>query len=179
MLQKILASLALFATLSALAGELRVNLPGHDDLVFDLPTGWNSRIKRPRPDLPPTIFIASVAPKSYEIQITPIWPVGIAKAPSSADIRAMVQGALAQAAPQAVESELKISDLGSSGKPGYYFSATDRAPEADGFKFLTQGAIAVDELRVAFTILSKGEDNQAVGQALEMLRSVRGLRAKR
>lgn len=90
----------------------------------------------------------------------------------------MVQGAIARAAPQATERELKLIDLGSSGKPGFYFSATDKAPEPDGFKYLTQGAIAVDELRVAFTILSNGENNQAVAQALEMLRSVRRARSK-
>ena len=65
------------------------------------------------------------------------------------------------------------ADLGASGKTGYYFSATDRAPEPGGYKYLTQGVLGMHELRVAFTVLANGQSQEPTAQALELLRSLR------
>ena len=165
--------LALSLALPALAAELRVPLPGRDDLVMDLPEGWHAQIRRPRPELPPTVEITGADAAALQVLDTPIWPVAPAQTPTANDIRALVQGAADRARPRAVEAELKLSDLAATGRHGYYFSATDRTPEPGGFRHLTQGAVAEGELRVSFTILANGEADEPTSQALALLRSMR------
>ncbi len=165
--------LASALALPAWADELRVPLPGRDDLVIDVPAGWHAQVRRPQAALPPTIALSGADASSFQVLITPSWPAGAATAPTANDVRALVQGAAGQARPRAVEAELPLKDLGASGKSGYYFSATDRQPEPGGFKHLTQGAVTVNELRVTFTVLVNGQAQPTTDLALELLRSMR------
>jgi hypothetical protein len=108
-----------------------------------------------------------------QMVLTPIWPAKGAQATPSSELRAQTQAAATQAQPKAVESELPLKDLGASGKVGYYFSATNRARDAGGFKHLTQGVLGMNELQVNFTVLANGDAEEPTDLALEMLRSMR------
>lgn len=174
MFRTALASMALALCLPVLSEELRVPLPGRDDLVIDLPAPWHAQIRRPHAELPPSVAISGPDAKALQMLITPIWPVGSApKAPTAEELRALVQAGAARARPKAVESDLPLLDLGAPGKTGYYFSATDRAPEPGGYKHLTQGVLGMNELRVTFTVLVNGAPQEPTAQALELLRSLR------
>ena len=59
---------------------------------------------------------------------------------------------------------------GASG-PGYYFTATDRAPKAGEYKYLLQGMVKVSELVVTFTILTNAGQEPIAHQALSMIKS--------
>jgi hypothetical protein len=74
---------------------------------------------------------------------------------------------------QAVEQSLPIQSVGTAEVQGHYFSATDRAPKPGEFKYMTQGAMSVSGLPVAFTILSNGNPKAAVEPALRMLAAAR------
>ncbi|MFO1414815.1 MAG: hypothetical protein U1F10_13085 [Burkholderiales bacterium] len=163
--------LLLLATGVACAGELTLTLPGRGSLILDLPEGWDARIERPRAEMPPTVVIASRVARAYLVQVTPFWAVGPNRKPTAADIRSLVEGAVAEAAAQAEERDIAITEFTSNGRPGAYFSATDKAPEQDGYKYLTQGAIAVDELSVTFTVLSNRDHKEVLAKTLEMLSS--------
>jgi hypothetical protein len=178
MIKSCLCALALATTLPVLAEEFAVPLPGREGLVMDLPSGWKAQVRRPDPALPPTIAVTDSDPKAFQVLITPVWPAAHAKAPTGAEIRHVVQLGADQARPRATEAELKLHDLDSSGKYGYYFSATDRAPGADGYKYLTQGALGVSELRVDFKVQANEPPSPATDKALELLRSVRRTSAK-
>jgi hypothetical protein len=174
MFRTALVSIALALCLPVLAEELRVPLPGRDDLVIDLPAQWRAQVRRPHGELPPSVAISGPDTKALQMLITPIWPVGSApRGPTADELRGLVQAGAARALPKAVESDLPIKDLGASGKTGYYFSATDRAPEPDGYKHLTQGVLGMNELRVTFTVLVNGAPQEPTAQALELLRSLR------
>jgi hypothetical protein len=167
------ALLALLTAIPATAVELVVNLPGHDDLLLEVPSGWNARIDRPRPELPPTISILPGSGNAFQVLITPLWPMGSAKSPSLGEIRGLVESSAGEAQSQAVERSLPLKELTGSNTNGYYFSATDRQPEPDGYKYLTQGAVMLRELRITFTILVNGEPQKSTDQALEVLRTAR------
>lgn len=174
MLRIPLAAMAIALCLPVLAEELRVPLPGRDDLVIDLPAEWRAQVRRPHAELPPSVAISSPDAAALQMLITPIWPAGSTPKPPTADeLRAQAQAGAAHARPRAVEAELPLRDLGASGKTGYYFSATDRAPEPGGYKYLTQGVLGMNELRVAFTVLANGQREEPTAQALELLRSLR------
>ena len=173
MLRIITTLLALFMAISAEAGELRVPLQGHDDLVIDLPAGWQGQVPRTSSNMPPTITITGSPSGSLEMLITPVWPNASAKALTPDELRGLVRGAADQAHTQAVERDIEISELGAPGKPGYYFSATHRQPEPGGYKYMTQGAMRLNELRVTFTVLINGDPKVPRATALALLRTLR------
>ena len=173
MIKYLTAPMLLLAAAIACAADLRVPLQGRDDLVLSVPDDWKYQIRSPRPELPPTISVASAQRGEFLIMITPIWPGPGKGAPDAQEIRGLVQGAASGVQPKAVERELPLREIAATDKAGYYFDATDKAPEPDGYKFLTQGAIGFKELRVTFTILVNGEPAKVRGQALEALRTMR------
>jgi len=67
---------------------------------------------------------------------------------------------------------IEIRTLKVDGGTGYYFSATDRAPNPGEYKYLTQGMLPVGELVVTFTILSNDGGEAAVSAALTLLRDL-------
>ena len=160
-------------TAAAVAAEVDVPIPGRDDLVLELPDTWQYETRWPRADLPPTITITSQNRREFAILVTPFWPMGPSKPPASSDdVRRLVEGAANSAKPQAIEQNLPLVELSAPGKVGFYFSATDRQPRSNGYKYLTQGGVAFDELLVTFTILVNGDPKSATDQAMEILRSM-------
>jgi hypothetical protein len=103
--------------------------------------------------------------------MTTIWPVVRDGQPPSRDqLRATVERGVQGARTQAVEKELRVVEFQGRTGPGFYFSATDRAPKPDEYKFLTQGVLRVGELSVTFTILTNDGQDAIVKQALDALK---------
>jgi hypothetical protein len=69
-----------------------------------------------------------------------------------------------------VEKSLPLKALTGPSGSGYYFVATDRAPALGEWKYLTQGIIRVDDIVLAFTILTNDGQEATVTAALGMLR---------
>jgi hypothetical protein len=164
-----------FASIAA-AGEQtkdrRYTLPGHGALQMKVPASWKEEVKQQSDNLPPTIILRPASGDQFQIIITPFWKES-EDAPDINDyiIHRMVERAADANQPNAVEKNLKIIYLeGSSGR-GYYFSATDKAPQKGGYKFLTQGALLVDELLVSFTILTNDEKKEVESAGLDMIKS--------
>ncbi|MES2091398.1 MAG: hypothetical protein V4532_15685, partial [Pseudomonadota bacterium] len=158
MIKPLPAALLMALCTCAAASELHVPIPQRPDLVLDVPTGWRHQVSRLSPDTPPTISLASPDGRAFVLTITPSWPESPAAAGVSAkDLHQQVQHAANAEKPHAVESTLPLIDLDSSGKYGFYFSATEKTPDPDGHKYRTQGAIALNELSVGFTVLSQSD----------------------
>lgn len=154
------------------AGLRRFELPNRDTLELTLPAGWADALQQPAGGGPPTIEIAVSTGGPTQVFVTPEWPDPIAKEirelPALRDaIREMAERLL----PQAEESHLEVRPLSGTHGSGYYFTATERSPAPAEFRFMSQGALQLDELTLWFTILTRdGEDTIAV-QALAMLQS--------
>lgn len=170
--------LLLFTSAIAFGGELRVQLPDRDDCVIDVPDGWKSQVNRPRPDLPPTVVLSSSQPRAFQVLLTPVWPIGGGPAPTLADTEALVRRAIQGVQGKAVEKSISLLEFKAGDKVGYYFQATDRDPEPDGYKYLTQGAIQFKELRITFTVLANDSGRQAKDAAMSILRSMRRAKTK-
>jgi hypothetical protein len=168
----LLLGLAFIASGAEKTSDRRYTLPGHGALQMKVPASWKEEVKQQSDNLPPTITLRPASGDQFQIIITPFWKES-EDAPELNDYatRRMVQRAADKAQEIAVEKTLKIINLeGSSGK-GYYFSATDKAPEKGGYKFLTQGILLVDELAVTFSILTNDEKKEVESAALEMLKT--------
>jgi hypothetical protein len=158
---------------SAQDAELRrYRLPNHDTLELRLPVSWTDHFEQPAGGGPPTIEIAVVPDGAPQVFIRPEWDD-----PTTMEVRELpqlrdaVRDLAERTRPDAVESFLEVRDLAGANGVGYYFSATERSPRADGFKYMSQGALQVGRLTLWFTILTNdGQDTVAV-EALAMLQA--------
>jgi hypothetical protein len=159
------------ASSQAWAEEVRISVPGGGALVLPIPEGWrNSRQAGPVP----TISLTPANGNSFQVLVSPLVSPDGRVAPASREaLRRLVDAGASQAKTQSVEKSLPIQSFGSGEVQGNYFSATDRAPKPGEFKHLTQGAMSVGGLPVAFTILSNGNPQAAVEPALRMLTAAR------
>ena len=160
-----------FAVASVVSPHL-FELPDHGALALLVPDDWTGQLKQPPNRLPPTITLKPRSGTPFEVQITAVWSNSPAsKLPDETAIRSEVAGAAKGAAPQSVEGDLPLQEIRGVNGRGYYFVATDRAPNPGEYKYLTQGIIRVGEISLAFTVLTNDGQKAAVQAALEMLRT--------
>jgi hypothetical protein len=86
--------------------------------------------------------------------------------------RGWVEHSSRSAAARSVEARLDVVSMCPGKDGGYYFSATDRAPEPDGYRYMTEGALVHGSHAVTFTALTNGDHE---GQKAKLLTMLRGL----
>jgi hypothetical protein len=166
------AALAAGAAARAQAPELRrYELPNLDTLELLLPPGWADHVDQPTGGKL-TIELGPAEGAPSQVFVTPEW-----LDPAAPEVRELpalrdaVRDAAERIKPQVVERFLEVRQLAGANGVGYYFQATDRAPRADGFKYMSEGALQVGDLTLWFTILTNdGQDTIAV-EALSILQT--------
>ena len=137
-----------------------------------VPSGWTDELRQPQGAVPPTIAFRPRDGKGFDVLVTPIWreradlPVATKDA-----IKQGVQKAADEVKKQAVEKMIPVVEFAGASGPGFYFSATDKAPNPGEYKYLTQGLLNVGELTVTFSILTNDGQEQVTQDALNMLKS--------
>jgi hypothetical protein len=160
-----------FAVASAASPHV-FELPDHGTLAFLVPDGWTEQLQQPLNRLPPTITLRPRSGTQFVVKITAVWSNSPAsKFPDETAIRSEVAGAAIAAAPQSVEGVLPPREIKGVDGRGYYFAATDRAPNPGEYKYLTQGIIRVGEISLAFTVLTNDGQEAVVQSALEIMRT--------
>lgn len=165
----------------------RFDVPGDGALELDVPRGWRTTIGDAESPAAMTIRL-DAAGGGFLVLLTPFWnrPAPSAepgpKGPEAAAETAQILAELARrkALASSVEREIALEELrGEGGVHGYWFQATDRAlegkePGEDEWRHVLQGAAAVGELIVAFTLLDNapGQQRDAV---LDLVRRARYL----
>lgn len=150
----------------------RYELPNLDTLELRLPSGWADKVDQPPGGGPPTIELGPAEGAPFQVLVTPEW-----KDPTSSEIRELpmlrdsIRDAAERVKPQSVEGFIEVRQLNGVNGIGYYFSVTDRDPQADEFKYMSQGVLQVGDLTVWFTVLTNvGQDTVAV-EALSILQT--------
>jgi hypothetical protein len=155
---------------STAASERRYALPGQRSFVVQIPGGWKDQIQQARDGSSPTIVLSPASGRRFEVLLTPTSSTAKDRAPESReDIRAAVERAAQGAKSWAAESQLPLKEIKGRSGPGFYFSATERAPKTGAHKFVTTGILRVGDRLVAFTILTHEGQVSVVGQALDLL----------
>ena len=174
----------------------RFEVPGHGALDIAVPAGWKASAAEGEDPMPLTVRLEPREAKGgrgFIVLLTPFWSPtspaeGTPEAPAAPDtLGADAQGDTAQllaelarrkALATSAEQEIALQELrGEAGVHGYWFAATDRAlagkePGAGEWRHLMQGAAAVGEMILAFTLL----DNEAGPQREAILDVVRSAR---
>ncbi len=171
--------LLIVASLNVFAREVKVPVSGGGTVVLSVPDSWDEGIDRSDPNAPPTVLLVPSKGKSFHILMSVIWPStpGVPNLTREA-VREQVRRASDGPKARAVERELPVVEFSGPTGFGAYFSATDRAPEPDGYKYLTQGMFVMSEARIMFTVLVNGEPAPVLRQVLEILKTMRREPAK-
>ena len=148
------------------------SLAGHGILRLSVPKSWQEQVKQPPNNLPPTIIFTPGSDTSFQILLTPLFSVREnMNMPSPADIKKNVSHAAEAAKSQAVEKNIIIKELKGTSSTGYYFTATDKAPNPGEYKYMTQGMLRSGDLLPTFTILYNDGAENVVVVALTMLKN--------
>jgi hypothetical protein len=148
-------------------------VPEHGSLQLSAPQSWPVEVRRSAPNHPlPTIAFGPDEGATYQVLITPLPPAHKGQSPLSAGaLKKMVERAADDARSQALEKSLAVKELKSGAHVGYYFSATDRAPRHDEYKYMTQGMFGLGDMLITFTILTNDGYESVVPAALTMIRN--------
>ena len=159
-------SLAATAAVAADGEKKSFPLPDNSKLELAIPAGWKDEAKEK------SIVLSPPEGTAFRVVVT---PVARQKPGASADTAIRMRDSVQQAAdkvkPSALEQYLPVEALSGAPGPGYYFSATDREPKPDEFKYLTQGMLLVGDAVISFAILTNDGQEKAKDQALAMLKS--------
>ena len=158
---------------AAALGPQHFSLAGHGQLQMVVPASWQSEERARSDPLPPTITFKPESGAPFLVLLTPVWPIGDMKTlPRLDGIHEQVAAAAQRLAPQSVEQTLSLRDFAGASGRGYYFIATDRAPNPGEFKYLAQGIVNVGDINLAFTVLTNDGQDAVVHAALDMIRGV-------
>ncbi len=170
----VLTGLLLIAGFPAFADEAdlhRYELPNLDTLELVVPPGWVDSVDAPPGGAPLTIQFRPALGTPFEIHITPEWTETGREMRDVLTLREMVRDAAARIEPQSVEPSLEIRRLQGSDGAGFYFVATDRAPQPEEYKYMAQGAMQSGQLVLWFTILTNDGQEAIVADALGLLQA--------
>ncbi len=147
-------------------------LPDFGILQFHVPADWKDDVSQPGDRQEPTISFKPKSGKPFNILVTPHWPPGRGMSPPGADaLYRRVQKRTEEIKSGAVEDRIDIRKLDGTSATGYYFSATDRAPEEGGYRYMTQGIARTGNVLMHFTILANEDRETFVSAGLAMVGS--------
>ena len=161
------------ASIDVFAREVKVPVSDRGTVILSVPDSWDEGIDRSDPNAPPTVMLVPSKGKSFHILMSVIWPRPGVQNLTREAVREQVRRASDEPKARAVERELPVVEFSGPTGFGAYFFATDRAPEPDGFKYLTQGMFVMSEVRITFTVLVNGEPAPVQQQILEILKTMR------
>lgn len=147
------------------------DLPNLDGFELVVPSAWDETLDQPEDGGPPTIELRPREGAPFEIYVTPGWQEGPDQhVPDAETLRETVRASAERIRGQTVEKSLEIRRLQGESGVGFYFVATDRAPQPEEFRYMHQGALQVGALTVLFTILTNDGQEAVIEEAFSMLR---------
>lgn len=152
--------------------DRRYALADQGSLQLKVPAVWNEEIEQDRDQLLAAIVFTPKSGAPFGVVLTPIWPTQKdAPNPDREALHRLVQRAAEEIKSQSVEKTINVIEFEGTSGVGYYFSVTDRAPNAGQYKYLTQGILPVGLLAVAFTIYTNDGQQEIVTDVLTMLKT--------
>ena len=139
-------------------------------LQLKVPAGWRDEVDTNTQ--PPVISFRPATGKPFIVSVIPAQAGDGKRAPSRRQLRDEVEQMAEAIRHFAVEGDsVKVKEFAGSSGPGYQFFATDSAPAAGEFKYMTRGKLNVGDVSVTFTILTNEGQEAVIRSALAMLKS--------
>lgn len=159
-----------FALSQAPAAAKEYAVPGHGKLHLSISESWKVAFQ---PIPKPQAINLEIRPSdgmTFDLQITSVPLDRKSQMNTDSEVQESVRQTGEHSLPNAVEKELKLSELHGAQSAGWYFALTDRAPGPGEFAYMKQGIFRTGELLNTFTLLSSAPNSDEVRQVMEMLR---------
>lgn len=160
---------AAFGVAADAARSATVDVSGRGVLRFDVPASWSSMVRGGEIGMP--TLVVRAPERAVEVLVTPLAPEERRRDLDAGNVDEWVKGAAEMVAPTAVENPLPMRRL--EHVKGSYFWATDRAPKPGEFEYMCQGAVAVRDVLITFTILTHEAPPRGIEKGLGVIESLR------
>lgn len=147
-------------------------LPGNGAIRLATPDSWSGHMEHSSDSPFLTIHFSPLVGAPFTVMLTPMWFPKGKRLPGLEAVRSMVESTAREAEGNAVEKHIELKEFGSNDAHGFYFTATDRAPKPDEYKYMTQGMAQLGELLLTFTILTNDGQAAVIHSALTMIGGV-------
>lgn len=155
-------------------GRERYPIPGHGTLVLNEPKSWQAQFVQPGDDGFPSIVMYPLDDQRFELFITVFWHDGYDRnVTSAASVRALVERVGAEVLKMSDQSKLDLEEIPGLSQPGYMYELDDSSAGEGEYSHVAQGALAVGDLVVTFTLLTNDPASPDEQTVLEMLRTAR------
>jgi hypothetical protein len=139
-------------------------------LRLDVPPGGSDKIKPGSGERPPAIRMGPPPEGSTKVLI---WVLALKEETPDGEratrLRKTVEDQGAEALARSVEKTLDVRPFQGRSASGYVFTLTNKSPDPNQAKYLTQGGCGAGTLLLLFTALSEEKDSDVSRLALEML----------
>lgn len=140
-------------------------------LAMDVPAAWKDQLVRGSVG---TVELAPAAGDAFKVMMTVTPPKQAdAAAITREQLLEIAKRAASDAKAQAVEATIEPRELRGRSALGYRINATDKNPAPGEYRHMAQGVLAVGNVQVMFTILSRDGEEKSVAAALDALASLR------
>ena len=151
-------------------------IPGHGELIMDVPKGWQATFYQPENDSYPIIsFFPFKGPKIFQLSVAVFWSDRALKNLNNPDnLRDFVDSVGQSVLEQSDQDSFTLEKIQGNSGIGYLFDLTDKQAGEGEYTHLTQGAISVGNIIVAFSLLTRDEQREVLRQrVLTMLKNAR------
>ena len=159
---------SLGSLLQEAAAQQADQMPIDDGVNLSIPVGPGFK-QVPPPPLSAALQVYEASPGRTRVSLSPL---SLPKIPSKKEVCAVVEHGSAKIRANAVEKELRLIDLKGPEVEGCYYAATERAPKPGEHKYLYQGAVALRDVLVMFTVLFNNGAEREADTAIKMVRSL-------
>ena len=142
------------------------SIPGNGELIMDVPKVWNYNFTVPGNNQPPIITFYNLdkdKEEIYQLNLSVLWDNSFGRNILSPKyIYSLVEKTGKQALIYSDQSELILEEITGQNGIGYWFNLSDSTAGSGEYKYLTQGALAVGELLLIFSLFSN--ENESILQ---------------
>ncbi|MEM6998575.1 MAG: hypothetical protein AAF419_01895 [Pseudomonadota bacterium] len=152
-------------------------IPGHGELILKVPRIWNYNFTKVDEQTPPliTFYVLDKNKREiFQLNMSIFINTGYNKNITDIDyIHSLVFTAGKNILPHSDENELLMMELSGKQGKGFFFDLSDRDAAAEEYKFLTQGAIALQNVLLVFSLFSNEEQGILREALLTTVKSAR------
>ena len=153
------------------------DIPGHGELIISIPRIWNYNFTKTDDETPPLItfyVLDNNEEEIFQLNMSVFWDDGFNRKVTSPEyIYSLVEGTGEKALALSDQTELNLKEIKGKNGIGYLYDLSDNSAKKGEYHYLTQGALAVGEVLVVFSLFSN--DEKAILREA-MLRSLKSAR---
>lgn len=156
-------------------------IPNHGILVMDVPVGWQATFYQPENDGFPIISFFPFedserfkGTENFQLSVAVFWTdSALRDLTAPENLRKFVENVGDSVLEQSDQDTLELKEIVGHSGIGYLFDLSDEDTDDDEFKYLTQGALAVGNVVVVFSLFTREIHETLRAQTLEMLKTAR------